>query len=388
MKMPKNEQDEWLKKLGVAYPAVSKGDGDSSDDSAPFHPRSTLPGKGGGSGSGAKDSQYAGASGQDEQYGGDDSKDGGRGSVSALNMTASVGRGGRNQPDDVQAVQEALNLQNQAGLEVDGKCGPKTIAAISAYQRKIGFHRPDGLIEPGKRTARSLAGSPSAGSVGPEVPSRPTAADTTEPPANLPSQSGNNGNADPLLPVVSETAENATAPTSGEIAQEVGPHVADVAAGVLEVLGVIGVISETSALAAVAPLIEVILVGYGIVDAFQTGEKIMYAQGVCYGIMYQVVGHSNTAYPRPTGTFQVSDLEWNSRRQAWRAGLREGRGRGQERNFANTVNAAIRGMREQGNNQAEGLILNVLWHKIAARSDSTRLLAGTPLNWPSPGPQR
>jgi uncharacterized membrane protein len=58
----------------------------------------------------------------------------------------------------VQAVQAALNKRAHAGLVVDGKCGPKTIAAIVAFQQSIGGFQPDGLVEPGKSTARALEG--------------------------------------------------------------------------------------------------------------------------------------------------------------------------------------------------------------------------------------
>jgi len=81
----------------------------------------------------------------------------------ALNMkapfsiSASVGRGGKNKPEDVQAVQTALNRKIKAGLKVDGKCGPDTIKAIMDVQKGLGKFKPDGLVEPGRGTARFLA---------------------------------------------------------------------------------------------------------------------------------------------------------------------------------------------------------------------------------------
>jgi hypothetical protein len=39
---------------------------------------------------------------------------------------------------------------------VDGKCGPKTINAIKAFQATLGGFKPDGLIQPGKSTAKAL----------------------------------------------------------------------------------------------------------------------------------------------------------------------------------------------------------------------------------------
>src|SRR5882724_742745 len=75
-------------------------------------------------------------------------------------LSATVGRGGKNKPEDVQAVQVELNRRARAGLVVDGKCGPKTIAAITAFQKTLGMRNPDGLIEPGKTTASALSGKP------------------------------------------------------------------------------------------------------------------------------------------------------------------------------------------------------------------------------------
>lgn len=77
----------------------------------------------------------------------------------AFSISASVGKGGKNKPQDVQAVQVALNAKAKAGLVVDGKCGPKTIGAILAYQKTLGRFKPDGLVEVGRGTARALAGA-------------------------------------------------------------------------------------------------------------------------------------------------------------------------------------------------------------------------------------
>jgi hypothetical protein len=74
-------------------------------------------------------------------------------------ISGSVGKGGRNLPQDVQAVQVALNKKAKAGLAVDGKSGPATIAAIMDFQKKIGMHTPDGRVDPGRGTARALASS-------------------------------------------------------------------------------------------------------------------------------------------------------------------------------------------------------------------------------------
>jgi hypothetical protein len=84
-----------------------------------------------------------------------------------LGLTATVGRGGKNKLEDVQAVQEALNRRVQAGLPVDGKCDSKTIAAIEEFQKRLGQFKPDGLIEPQRGTARALA---STATLGPPPP--------------------------------------------------------------------------------------------------------------------------------------------------------------------------------------------------------------------------
>ena len=73
-------------------------------------------------------------------------------------ITASVGRGGKNKPADVKAVQTALNKYGKADLSEDGKCGPKTIKAIENFQKSLKFSRPDGLVEPGQLTEQGLRG--------------------------------------------------------------------------------------------------------------------------------------------------------------------------------------------------------------------------------------
>jgi len=77
-------------------------------------------------------------------------------------ITGSVGRGGRNYPpSDVMTVQYLLNCvpATQGGpakeLAVDGAAGPKTIAAIEGFQRKLGGF-PDGRVDPGGATLRAL----------------------------------------------------------------------------------------------------------------------------------------------------------------------------------------------------------------------------------------
>jgi hypothetical protein len=79
-------------------------------------------------------------------------------------IKGSVGRGGRNNPDDVKAIQDALNAQNAADggpnpkLAVDGLAGPRTIAAIEKYQyRHLGW--ADGRADPDGPTIHALNGA-------------------------------------------------------------------------------------------------------------------------------------------------------------------------------------------------------------------------------------
>jgi hypothetical protein len=72
---------------------------------------------------------------------------------------APVGRGGKNLEEDVKAVQAALNRRADAGLDVDGRCGPDTIQAIMDFQRAMGQSKPDGRVDPRRGTARALAAS-------------------------------------------------------------------------------------------------------------------------------------------------------------------------------------------------------------------------------------
>lgn len=71
-------------------------------------------------------------------------------SAGSFPLRASVGRGGKNAPGDVRAVQAAL------GIVADGQCGPKTVAAIKAFQTYMGARKPDGRVDPGGATERAL----------------------------------------------------------------------------------------------------------------------------------------------------------------------------------------------------------------------------------------
>ena len=80
-------------------------------------------------------------------------------------ISASVGIGGLNRNEDVRQVQERLNrfvarLQLEP-LGVDGDCGPKTRAAIAAFQDDVvGIEIPDGRVDPGGSTWQKLDAPP------------------------------------------------------------------------------------------------------------------------------------------------------------------------------------------------------------------------------------
>jgi len=76
-------------------------------------------------------------------------------------LKVSVGPGKPNLRADVLLVQKLLNAngsKTQAEpLKLDGEFGPKTAADILAYQALVlGIHRPNGVVDPGERTIRSL----------------------------------------------------------------------------------------------------------------------------------------------------------------------------------------------------------------------------------------
>lgn len=75
----------------------------------------------------------------------------------ARSISASVGAGGENRPDDVRAVQTLLAARGVDPGPIDGKAGPATIAAIEAFQRRFATW-PDGRVDPGGRTLRELLG--------------------------------------------------------------------------------------------------------------------------------------------------------------------------------------------------------------------------------------
>jgi hypothetical protein len=90
-----------------------------------------------------------------------------------MNITGSVGRGGRNGATDTRTVQTLLNphlgMLGVRPLDVDGLCGPLTIDAITRYQTRVmKASWADGRIDPGGPTLASLnsANAPGGGAPG------------------------------------------------------------------------------------------------------------------------------------------------------------------------------------------------------------------------------
>lgn len=78
-----------------------------------------------------------------------------------LRIENSVGKKGINRSGDVKLVQALINTislpQFNASLVVDGLSGPNTVRAISSFQSAVvGMVRPDGRVDPGGRTFRTL----------------------------------------------------------------------------------------------------------------------------------------------------------------------------------------------------------------------------------------
>ena len=105
-------------------------------------------------------------------------------------LKGTVGRGGKNDPADVSAIQQALNYRAQAGLGVTGECDDATIKAIEAFQRANGSTKPDGRVDPGQGTERALngitAGSSADGTPPKESPTPTAPTDAAGNPTNRP----------------------------------------------------------------------------------------------------------------------------------------------------------------------------------------------------------
>lgn len=73
-----------------------------------------------------------------------------------VTIKESVGRNGKNKPDDVKAVQQGLaTLYPGAGIKASGACDDATVKAIETLQ--IGcLPKPDGRIDPGGKSLKHL----------------------------------------------------------------------------------------------------------------------------------------------------------------------------------------------------------------------------------------
>lgn len=82
----------------------------------------------------------------------------------AQKITASVGKGGKNQPQDVTIIQNLLNpFASQVGftkLKTDGKPTANLEKAIIAFQTQVCGFRADGRVDPGKNTIKKLNAGP------------------------------------------------------------------------------------------------------------------------------------------------------------------------------------------------------------------------------------
>jgi Putative peptidoglycan binding domain/Transglycosylase SLT domain len=83
--------------------------------------------------------------------------------VAAKILTASVGEGGTNKPEEVLLVKTLINKFipsfNLSDASTNTKVGPSTIVAIKKFQKeKVGSTNPDGLIEVGGKTWKVLNG--------------------------------------------------------------------------------------------------------------------------------------------------------------------------------------------------------------------------------------
>ena len=74
----------------------------------------------------------------------------------SVQITGSVGRGGKNGKADTRKIQKLLNAIYPATLlEVDGQCGAKTVRRVERFQRRFS-RRPDGRVDPRGRTLKRL----------------------------------------------------------------------------------------------------------------------------------------------------------------------------------------------------------------------------------------
>ena len=74
----------------------------------------------------------------------------------SVQISGSVGRGGKNGKADTRKIQGLLNAIFPATpLQTDGLCGARTIRRIERFQRRFS-KKPDGRVDPGGRTLKRL----------------------------------------------------------------------------------------------------------------------------------------------------------------------------------------------------------------------------------------
>ncbi|KIC08314.1 hypothetical protein RA19_20280 [Leisingera sp. ANG-M1] len=82
----------------------------------------------------------------------------------AVTLTGSVGRKGKNTPEDVKSVQELLNafakLLKLSKLKTDGKPSKALETAIGKFQEQVCKFRPDFKVDPKKTTLKKLNAGP------------------------------------------------------------------------------------------------------------------------------------------------------------------------------------------------------------------------------------
>lgn len=95
---------------------------------------------------------------------------------SSIFVSGSVGRGGRNQPNDVRTVQTRLNElmgNSRTHLKVDGLSGPKTEGMIANFQKSVlKFQWPDSRVDPNGKTIAAL-NNPSSATIWRSTPPAP-----------------------------------------------------------------------------------------------------------------------------------------------------------------------------------------------------------------------
>ena len=103
-------------------------------------------------------------------------------------ITASVGKGGKNKRNDVVEIQKLINMNIPIPwrpLVVDGVCGVRMISAIEEFQRRaFGQANSDGRVDPGGPTLRSLDGGSSPRGAAAQPAGQPAA--QSPPPARQP----------------------------------------------------------------------------------------------------------------------------------------------------------------------------------------------------------